>query len=259
MRTHKQRISNLLVLAVLLILIAANSRSLSNPLRMKFADTLAGTLKAGNGVGTFFSRLLPWHALRQEKVRLDRENELLARKLAETGALTRENDRLKGLLDFRKTIPFKTIPAQVIGRDPTNWSNAVIIDKGSSAGIRQGRAALSTRGLVGRVLELGRRSAKILLIIDPNSKVGALIQRNGHGGILTGRPDGKCKMIYIALDSDVCPGDLVVTAGFGSTYPKGIVIGDVISVGREPGRLYKFAIVRTAQDMSKLEEVLCIK
>jgi rod shape-determining protein MreC len=74
-----------------------------------------------------------------------------------------------------------------------------------------------------------------------------------------GRPDGKCKMIYIALDSDVKEGDKVITAGFGAIFPKDVVVGDVVSVGKEPGRLYKYAIVRPAQDLSKLEEVLCIK
>ena len=115
------------------------------------------------------------------------------------------------------------------------------------------------RGLVGRVLEVGRYSSRILLITDPNSKVGTVIQRNRQGGILVGRPDGRCKMIYIALDSDVTKGDKVITAGFGSVFPKGILIGEVLSVGKEPGRLYKYAIVRPAQDMTKLEEVLCIK
>jgi len=109
------------------------------------------------------------------------------------------------------------------------------------------------------VLELGQHSAKILLITDPNSKVGALIQRNGQGGMLVGRPDGKCKMLYIALDSDVQAGDKILTAGFGAIYPKGILVGEVIKVEREPGRLYKCAVIRPAEDMAKLEEVLCIK
>ena len=120
-------------------------------------------------------------------------------------------------------------------------------------------AVLSTRGLVGRVLEAGKNSAKVLLITDPNSKAGVIIQRNRQGGILVGRPDGTCKMIYIALDSDVKRGDRVITAGFGTTFPKGILVGEVVRAGKEPGRLYKYAIVKTSQDMSELEDVLCIR
>jgi rod shape-determining protein MreC len=163
------------------------------------------------------------------------------------------------ILGFRDAIPYATIPSEVIGRDPTNWSNSLVIDKGAIHGIRQGKAVISTRGLVGRVLEVGRYSSRILLITDANSKVGAVIQRNRQGGIIVGRPDGRCKMIYIALDSDAAKGDKVITAGFGSVFPKGILIGEIVDVGKEPGRLYKYAIVRPAQDMTKLEEVLCIK
>jgi len=118
---------------------------------------------------------------------------------------------------------------------------------------------LSTKGLIGRVLEVGRYSAKVLLITDPNSKVGVMIQRNRQGGILVGRPDGWCRMIYIALDSDVMPGDKVITAGFSTIFPKDIFVGVVVRVDKEPGRLYKSAVIKTADDLSKLEEVLCIR
>jgi rod shape-determining protein MreC len=226
---------------------------------MKIADVTSLPLRASHGIGASLRGALPWHALRQENELLRRENDLLIRKLAEKDVLVNENDRLKELLNFRKTISFTTIPAQVIGRDPTNWSNSVIIDKGSATGIKGNKAVVSTKGLVGRVLELGRFSAKILLITDPNSKVGVIIQRNGQGGMVIGRPEGMCKMIYIALDSDVRPGDTVVTAGFGAIFPKGVLVGEIVKVGREPGRLYAYAIVRPAQEMSKLEEVLCIQ
>lgn len=259
MRTHKNRPLNILILVVLLVLILINSKTMSNPVRAGFADTISVPLAAGNAFAKSFSNILPWRCLAEENRILLRENELLSRKIEEAKLLIGENERLKDLLAFRKTIPYTTIPADVIGRDPTNWSNSIIIDKGSASGVRADKSVLSTRGLVGRVLELGRSSAKILLITDPNSKVGVVVQRNGQGGILVGRPDGKCKMIYIALDSDVRPGDKVLTAGFGTIYPKGILVGDVIAVEREPGRLYKCAVVRTSQDMTKLEEVLCVK
>lgn len=259
MRTHKNRYANILILAVLLVLIAANSKTISSPFRVKVADQISGPLGMGRGIKQFLLRLLPWKAIYDENKMLRARNEILSRKLEEAGLLVTENERLKELLNFRKSIPYNTIPAQVIGRDPTNWSNSVIIDKGTAAGVKVNKSVISTRGLVGRVLEVGRHSAKILLITDPNSKVGALIQRNGQGGMLVGRPDGKCKMLYVALDSDISPGDMVLTAGFGAIYPKGILVGEVIKVEREPGRLYKCAVIRPAQDMAKLEEVLCIK
>ncbi len=185
--------------------------------------------------------------------------ELLTRSLEEARIIYDENKRLKNFINFRSALSYTTVPAQVIGRDPSNWSNSLIIDKGLSGGVRQNRAVLSTKGLVGRVLESGRASSKILLITDPSSKVGVLIQRNRQGGVLVGRPDGKCKMIYIALDSDVAPGDKVITAGSGGIFPKDILVGEVIRIEKQPGRLYKNAIVKTSEDLSRLEEVLCIR
>jgi rod shape-determining protein MreC len=118
---------------------------------------------------------------------------------------------------------------------------------------------VSTKGLVGRTVEVGRRSTKVLLITDPNSKVGVLIARNRHGGVLIGRPDARCRMIYISPDADVSIGDKVITAGLGGIFPKGMLVGEVVKIDKEPGRLYKYAVVKPADDLSKLEEVLCVR
>ena len=216
-------------------------------------------MKAVHSFFHWTGSILPFASLKEENRALRERINFLNRKIEEQKIVSSDNDRLKDLLNFRKTIPFTTIPAQVIGRDPSNWSNSLIIDKGFDNGIRQNRAALFTKGLVGRVLETGRYSSKILLITDPNSKVGVMIQRNRQGGILIGSPDGSCKMIYIALDSDVKPGDRVITAGFGTIFPKDILVGEVVKVDKEPGRLYKSAVIKTAEDLSKLEEILCIR
>ena len=223
------------------------------------SDTVNVPLKVLHGLSSGLKSVIPFASLREQNARLKNEIDLLKRKLDEAKLVQDENERLKEILGFRKAIPFATTPAEVIGRDPSNWSNSLIINKGITQGVQPNRAVLSTKGLVGRVLEAGRYSSRILLITDPNSKVGVVIQRNRQGGMLVGRPGGLCKMIYIALDSDVIKGDRVITAGLGSAFPKGILVGQVIAVGKEPGRLYKYALVRTSQDMTKLEEVLCIK
>jgi len=257
--TPKRKIFTALAVAALLAVFIINSKTITSPGRTNIADTANAPLRAIHGLSSAIKRVIPFAYFREENARLRGEIDLLKRKLEESRPVLDENQRLKGILGFRKEIPFTTIPAEVIGRDPSNWSNSVIIDKGASSGIRQSKAVLSTRGLVGRLVEVGRYSSRILLITDPNSKVGVVIDRNRQGGILTGRPDGKCKMIYIALDSDAAKGDKVVTAGLSAVFPRGILVGEVVEVGKEPGRLYKYAIVKTSQDMSKLEEVLCVK
>jgi rod shape-determining protein MreC len=257
--TPNSRIFKALIIISVLALLLAGSQKITSHTRIGFVDFLAGSMKSFHSLNTSLARIIPFASLREENRILRERINLLNRKIDELKILSVENDRLKALLNFRKTIPYTTISAQVIGRDPANWSNSLIIDKGLSAGIRENSAVFFTRGLIGRVVEVGRYSARILLITDPNSRVGVMIQRNRQGGILVGRPDGRCKLIYISLDSDVRPGDKVITAGFGSVFPKDILVGEVVRVDKEPGRLYKYAIVKTAEDLSKLEEVLCIK
>ena len=113
--------------------------------------------------------------------------------------------------------------------------------------------------LVGRVREAGKVMSKVMLINDIESKVGAIIQKNRDQGLLVGTPEGRCKLIYLAMDSDVEKGDKVMTSGMGGIFPKGLLIGQVTDVDKEQGRLYRYAIVEPSSELSKLEEVLCIK
>jgi rod shape-determining protein MreC len=258
-RNRKNIVLKILAVLAFLAFLIANSNTIASPIRTRLLDFSSLPLKAIHAVYYASRKVIPFASLSEENRLLRDRIDLLNRRIEESKLLYTENQRLKDILGFKNAIPYATIPAEVIGRDPTNWSNSLIIDKGAAGGIRQGKAVISMKGLTGRVLEVGRYSSRILLITDPNSKVGVVIQRNRQGGILVGKPDGRCKMVYIALDSDVARGDKVISAGFGSVFPKGILIGDVVDVGKEPGRLYKYAIVRPAQDMTKLEEVLCIK
>lgn len=259
MRNQKNKIFKALIIFSLLLIIIVKSANYSTSIRIRLTDLTASSLNTLRAVLSAPKRLIPFASLREDNRILHNRVDLLTSKMEEMKTVSDENRRLRELLNFIKSLPYTTIPAQVIGRDPSNWSNSLIIDKGLIHGIRQNKAALSTKGLAGRVVEVGRYSSKILLITDPSSKVGVLIQKTRQGGILVGRPDGKCKMIYISLDSEVNPGDKVITAGFGSIFPKGILVGEVVKVDKEPGRLYKYAIVKPAQDLSKLEEVLCLK
>ncbi|MFA5146076.1 MAG: rod shape-determining protein MreC [Candidatus Omnitrophota bacterium] len=256
---HKHKILKTLLLFSLFLIIFLVIRNDPGRFRIASVDSASPVLKTVHGIPGAIKRMIPFASFREENRLLRARIDYLSRRIEEMKSFAAENARLREILEFKKELPYATIAAQVIGRDPSNWSNSIIIDKGLNNGIRQNRAVLSVRGLVGRVVELGRRSSKILLISDPNSKVGVLIQRNRQGGILVGRPDGYCKMIYIALDADVKEGDVVFTAGLGSIFPRDVLVGYVESVDKEPGRLYKYAIVKPAQDLAKVEEVLCIR
>ncbi len=174
--------------------------------------------------------------------------------------LLHENERLVKLLDLKKILPppiKKKIFARVIGRSPSSWDRVLLIDKGSRDGMQINMFVLSDLALIGKIIEVGPSASKVLLITDPSSKVGVLIQRTRQEGVLFGGSLGQCRMKYISVDTKVEAGDVVQTAGLGGFFPKGLPIGTIERVWKEPGQIYQVAEVKPLSRLNRIEEVLC--
>jgi rod shape-determining protein MreC len=193
-----------------------------------------------------------------ERRALQRDNDLLRRRLAEYAEIEQENGRLRALLEFKQQSDRRLAAAQVIGTSVDNWTSLVIINKGSSAGISRGDVAMSFKGLVGRVVQVTGSTAKVLLANDPRCAVSALCQRSRQEGLVTGTLSGTLLMKYLPKDADIVAGDTIVTSGLTELFPKGILIGTVSSVGEEFGGLSRYAVVTPAVEFRRLEEVLII-
>jgi rod shape-determining protein MreC len=199
----------------------------------------------------------------QHNQTLRAENENLRREILDNTEIVAENARLKALLDYRKAAPqFDTVVAAVIARDPAAWTNVIVINRGTNDGIAKEMAVVTPQGLVGNVVQAYGNSAKVQLILDPRSAVGALVQRpeSRVAAIVEGNPAKPLspKMINIARDADVIKGDKIITSGFGGIYPKGILLGEVTDVVNEEGGLLKYAVLKPAADFDRLEEVAVI-
>jgi rod shape-determining protein MreC len=228
--------------------------------RSKILDIAKPAIKASNVVSTKLkSAVLPESRLSRENRLLHDQIEIMKNKLVELDEFKKENSRLKHLLNFKTKTAHKTISAQVIGRDPSNWTSIIYIDKGHEDGIKKYMAVTTDRGLVGRVIEVGSSSAKVMFITDPDSRIGVLIQRSRHDGLLYGTLSRQCQVVYMTLDADVWPGDLVISSGLGSSIPKGLLVGTVEDVFIDKSGLYQSAVVKPAVDLSRIEEVLCIE
>ena len=174
-----------------------------------------------------------------------------------------ENDRLRNLLNYKQsTQQFDLLPAKVIARDPGSWTSTMVINRGSDDGIAKDMVVVTTQGLVGNVVSVFNSSARVQLILDPRSAVGAIVQRSESrvAGIVEGGKGNKMKarMVNIPRDADIVEGDRVLTSGFGGVYPKGISIGIVEKIENDEGGLLKYAILRPDVDFQKLEEVAII-
>jgi len=168
-------------------------------------------------------------------------------------------DRLKKLLELKETFSYEMIPSLIIGREPGNWFNSIIIDKGITDGVEKNMAVATHRGLVGRVVSVDSQTAKILLILDQRSAVGGMTQRSRDTGVVKGSESNYCYIEYLSNDADVKINDVVITSGLGSIFPKGIIIGRIVGIKKESPDLFQKVIVRPEVDFTKLEEVFVVK
>jgi rod shape-determining protein MreC len=196
-------------------------------------------------------------------VGLQRENEKLRGQLQELKLQMNRyreadlaNQRLRSLLNFKKSIATPLLPAEVVAFDPSGWFQTIFIDKGSKDGVVRDLAVVSAEGLVGRIIKVSSRNAKALLILDGNSAVDALIQRSRARGILVGLGRQSCLLKYVQRNEDVRVGDQVISSGMGGVFPKGLPLGTVQEVIRGDSGLFQRVEVTPAVDFSRLEEVM---
>jgi len=190
--------------------------------------------------------------------KLKKEIDFLRQKLNTANEIYLENRRLKNLLSFKQKTPYKVLSARVIGRSADNWSSIVIIDKGSYHGIKRGFVVINYLGLVGRVIETGDSTSKIMLINDPSLGVSSIVQRSRQEGLVAGTLGRSLIMKYLPKDADIRVCDLIITSGLTEAYPKGLLIGSVVNIGEEFSGLSRYAIIKPAVNLSSIEEVLII-
>ena len=175
-------------------------------------------------------------------------------RLSEDAAQAR---RLQALLGFKEQFISQTVAAQVIGSSGSDQSHVVYIDKGLSDGVKPDMAVITPDGIVGRVLRVYHASSQVLLINDPDSGVGAILESSRLQGILRGTAAGEIMLRYVMSDEKVVAGERVLTSGGDRIFPKGLPVGAVQQTN--PGSdLFLNIRVKPAADLSRLEEVLVV-
>jgi rod shape-determining protein MreC len=196
-------------------------------------------------------------------VSVSKENDALKKALA--AAVARENEyremelannRLREFVELKKTSSLHLSAAEIIAKDPSPWYKTVIINKGTDEGVTAGFPVIVPQGVVGYVLSAGRRSAKVLLIVDRNSAVDALVQRTRARGLVQGTAGSLCRFDYALRKLDIKVGDVVVTSGFDGIYPKGIRVGHISKIVRRNAGLFQEVEVTPYVDFTKIEEVM---
>jgi rod shape-determining protein MreC len=223
-----------------------------NPLQSALAKIHRGAL----GTWHVFT---DWRAVRAENSALRADNERMRVQSLQAREIDEENRRLRRLLSLRDRLPLTTLTGEIIGREGGGWARSLTVNRGRTDGIAQQMPAIVPEGLVGRVAQVRMGASIVQLLNDPTSTVGAVVQRTRTAGLIEGEPSGGLRFKFMARDgADVTPGDLIVTSGVGTLFPKGIPVGRVTAIEDKGSALFHFAVVAPAVDFARVEEVLLL-
>ena len=198
------------------------------------------------------------------KNELKKKNLELENQLVEYNELKRQNEVLKGMVDFSKNNDkYKYIGTNIIGKSGDSFVAGYTIDKGSEDGIKKDYIVISPEGLVGVVTEVYSNWSKIQTLLNENVAVAAIVEgeTNSGDGIVKGYRNSnhmEVEITNLPMNSSIKKGDVVVTSGLGGYYPKGIRIGEVTSVKSDDVKVMKTANLKTYVDFNNLQELFVV-
>jgi len=197
-----------------------------------------------------------------EQVRQD--NARLRQTVRELRGEARENQRLRELLELREQIDGETLSAQVIGKEVSQYFRVIrtSLDRGERDFVPYGMTVVSPAGLVGQLRRTwDGRYSDVLLAVDRTSAIDVVVGDSGARGMLRGTGEDYrylSRIQYLKRSDEVEVGDEVFTSGLGRRFPPSILVGRVITVGKQDFGLYQEVEVAPTVDFSKLQEVLIL-
>jgi rod shape-determining protein MreC len=185
-----------------------------------------------------------------------------------------ENDRLRGMLAFKKRDKRRLLTCEIIARgDASGWWQTVTINKGGDDGVKPDMAVITMDGLVGRTRkEAARYSCDVLLITDPTARIGCRLKRSGAPGIVSGAgvaANGDqslamlsaipvCRLDYVDKSADIIDNEEVITSGLGGVYPEGILVGFARKSALDSSGLFRRSEVTPAADLRNMRFVFVV-
>jgi rod shape-determining protein MreC len=167
-----------------------------------------------------------------------------------------ETQRLRALLDFKGHLPLQSVAAEVIATSPGENSNAIFIDKGADFGLTPDLPVVTPEGIIGKTIAVFPYTSQVVLITDPSSGVGCMLEKSRIQGVLKGAGRNASDLHYVMNEEHVEVGEVVLTSGLDQVYPKGLPVGTVVKTGE--GNIYKSIVVKPAAALDRLEGVLVL-
>src|SRR6185436_18975121 len=138
-----------------------------------------------HAAGAAWSGYLDLRRVHDENQQLQARVRELETSLQERQSQTAEAARLRQLLGLRSILPLDALAAEVVAREGLPWYRVIVINRGSGDGVELNAAVISPTGIVGRVIERGPHAARVQLLLDRDSAVGAVIERTRVAGVVS--------------------------------------------------------------------------
>jgi rod shape-determining protein MreC len=231
---RRSALALLLLAAAFLLVLSKTHADATARLRASIADlvapilnTLAHPIAAAHVAADELRQLM---FLRDEVTRLKEDNARLMQWQGAARRLEQENAVLRAQLAARTEPRPILLTARVIGDSAGPFVRTVLLNAGRREGVMRGQAAVAGPGLIGRVIEVGERSSRLLLITDLNARVPVMLEASNIRGMLSGDNSPQPRLIFLS-QGEVKVGDRVVTSGHDGLMPPGIPVGQVLKLG----------------------------
>lgn len=244
----------LLVLASIALMMVGKVESVSiDGARARVTDAFAPILDAISRPAATAARVIE-SAVEVENAfdenqRLKAENARLLQWKQAALRLETENASLRTLLRVTPEPSVNYIAARVIAAPGSSFVRTLVVTAGRRDGVRKGQAALAGAGLVGRVIEVGEWSSRVLLLTDINARVPVVLESSRQRAVLAGDNSDQARLLYLPPESPVQVGERVVTSGHGGLFPPGLPVGVVTSASERGVRVLPNA------DLSRVEHL----
>lgn len=209
-----------------------------------------------NALGTHFHSR---ERLIEENDALQHEHLRLNARLQRLIALEEENRRIRAMLNSSKQLHNAVQIAEILSTSMDPYQHRIRISRGERDGVADGQALIDAHGIVGQIIEVTPYSSTAVLISDESQGVPVQVNRNGLRTVAHGTGSSRLKLPFLPANSDIQPGDLLVSSGLGGKYPAGYPVAVVESVEHQPGEHFLEISARPAAKLAHGNEILLVQ
>jgi rod shape-determining protein MreC len=222
----------LIILSLGMMIFSALRPQAFDPVRSAVADfvspVLSGVSYPFQKVSGFLRDVTGLAQLQADNARLSQENQKLREWYHTALLLESENKSLRDLLNVKIDPEYTHVSARVIADSGSTFVKSILVMAGTKDGVEKGQAVISGEGLVGRIIEAGEETSRVLLVTDINSRVPVVVEDTLQNAIMSGTNDYRPQMIHMPQDSEIAEGARIVTSAYGAAYPQGLPVGKIV-------------------------------